>query len=218
MKTHLPLPTREFSGGEFSLVIALAFGMSLVASLSMAFNYQGRPIVFNEQGLIFTVAYEIFFGAVIGVVLRARQWRWNDFAVHFSPGTTALGLVLGIGMIAASAAFEAIVGKVPTAVTASPGWIAAVSVVNPWFEELFVLGYVVQSMRKRFGLVTAMNVSLAIRIAYHLYQGPGGVIPIAVYALVATILYVRLGRLWPVIVMHGLLDFVPLMMANGEAG
>ena len=70
-------------------------------------------------------------------------------------------------------------------------------------------------MRRRFGLVTAINVGIAIRLAYHLYEGPMGVIPIGFYAVVATLVYVRLGRLWPVVVMHSILDFVALMQVNG---
>ena len=56
----------------------------------------------------------------------------------------------------------------------------------------------------------AFNVSLALRVPSHLYQGPLGVIPIAVMAIVFTLVYVKMGRLWPVIVAHGLLDFVGL--------
>jgi membrane protease YdiL (CAAX protease family) len=88
--------------------------------------------------------------------------------------------------------------------------VLAVSLLNPMFEELLVLAYVVQSMRKRFGLMTAMNVSIAIRLMYHLYQGPLAVIPIALFGVLVTVVYVRLGRLWPVVVAHALLDLVGL--------
>jgi membrane protease YdiL (CAAX protease family) len=88
--------------------------------------------------------------------------------------------------------------------------VAILSLANPVFEEVLVLAYVVQGLRKRFGLVTAMNVSLAIRLTYHLYQGPLAVIPIAFFGLVVTLVYVRMGRLWPAIVAHAILDFVAL--------
>jgi len=88
--------------------------------------------------------------------------------------------------------------------------ITIISLLNPLFEELLVLGFVVQSMRKAFGITTAFNVSLALRILSHLYQGPLAVIPIAVMALVFTLVYVKMGRLWPVIVSHALLDLLGL--------
>lgn len=214
MKTHLAPSTRDFSGAEFALVIALAFGMSIVGSLSAALSWSGRPIAFGDAALAFTVGYEILVGALVALVLRSRHWRWSDFAVHASAGTTVLGAVMALGILAAWMLFEALVGKVPATVSASLPWIAAVSIVNPWFEELLVLAYVVQSMRNRFGLVTAMNLSLAIRLSYHLYEGPMAVIPIAVFGLVATVAYVRLGRLWPVVVMHAILDFTALATAG----
>jgi membrane protease YdiL (CAAX protease family) len=69
---------------------------------------------------------------------------------------------------------------------------------------------VVQALRKRFGLTAAVNVSLTIRLLYHLYQGPLVVIPIAIFGLAVTFTYVRMGRLWPPIVAHAILDFLAL--------
>jgi membrane protease YdiL (CAAX protease family) len=211
MKTHLGPPSREFDGGEFALVIALAFGMSIVGSLAAALSYTGRAIEFTDKDLVWTVGYELVVGGVIALMLRRRGWKPSDFAVHASTGSTILGGILAVIVLAIWYAFEKLFGEAPASVTASLGSILAVSIVNPFFEELLALAYVVQALRKRFGLVTAMNVSLAIRLLYHLYQGPLVVIPIAIYGLVATLVYVRMGRLWPVMVMHAILDFVGLI-------
>ena len=121
-----------------------------------------------------------------------------------------LGVLLALAVLGVWELFERLAGKVPLEVSAGAASIAAISIVNPCFEELLVLAYVVQALRKRFGLTVAVNVSLTIRLLYHLYQGPLVVIPIAVFGLAATLVYVRMGRLWPVIVMHGILDFVGL--------
>jgi membrane protease YdiL (CAAX protease family) len=210
VKTYLAPPTRDFNGGEFALVISLAFGLWIAASLDAALAYRNEPIEFGDAGILALIGYEIVIGAVLAFVLRSRGWKWEDFSVHYSPGTTLIGVVLGITTLVAWYAFELVMGPAPNIPTATLPVIIAVSVLNPFFEELLVLAYVVQAMRKRFGLVTAMNVSIAIRLAYHLYQGPLAVIPIAMFGVVATIAYVRLGRLWPVIVAHAFLDFVPL--------
>ncbi len=210
MKTYLAPPTREFHGGEFALVIALAFGLWITASLDAAFAYRNQPVEFSDAALLGTLGYEVVVGAVLAFVLRARGWTWNELSVHYSPGTTLVGVFLAIATLAAWWAFGEAFGWVPHELTGSIPVVAAVSIVNPLFEELIVLAYVVQAMRKRFGLFMAMNVSIAIRLAYHLYQGPMAVIPIALFAVVATIAYVRLGRLWPVIVTHAILDFVAL--------
>lgn len=47
-------------------------------------------------------------------------------------------------------------------------------------------------------------------MSYHLYQGPLAVIPIAAMGVIVTLVYVRIGRLWPAIVGHAILDFVAL--------
>jgi membrane protease YdiL (CAAX protease family) len=210
MQTHLAPPTREFDAGEFTLVIALAFGLSILASVAGALSYKGEPIEFNDLAVVSVLVFELIVGPIVFLVLRARGWKWSDFAVHASQGSTILGVMLAASVLAAWYAFEAIFGKVPVILSASWTGVLAVSIVNPFFEELLVLAYVVQAMRKRFGLATAFNASLAIRLAYHLYQGPLAVIPIAFFGLVMTLVYVKMGRLWPVIVAHGLLDFAGL--------
>jgi membrane protease YdiL (CAAX protease family) len=194
-------------------VVFLAFGWSIVASLTQAFSYSGHPVEFSDATLLSTLAYELVLGTIVALVLRSRGWSLADFAIHFSKGSTILGALLALLILGTWRLFEMVFGEVPVDATASVTTIAAVSIINPLFEELLVLGYVVQSMRKRFGLVTAVNVSLAIRLAYHLYEGPLGIIPIAIFGLVATLVFVRGGRLWPVIVMHGICDFLALVIS-----
>lgn len=210
METHLGPPHRDFNAGEFVLVISLAFGLAIIGSLAAALSYSNQPVEFGDAGLVGTLAFELVIGTVLWLILRAREWKWSDFSVHYSNGTTILGLLIGAITLIVWCVFEWLFGKVPSAVSGTMPLVLAVSVVNPLFEELLVLGYVVQSMRKRFGLVTAMNVSIAIRLLYHLYQGPLAVIPIALFGVLVTLVYVRMGRLWPAIVAHGAVDFTAL--------
>jgi len=192
-------------------VIALAFGLAILGSLDAALSYSGREIVIGDKELLATVLYELLFGAVIFFLLRHRGWKWADFAVHASKGSTILGVMLAVAVLLAWLVIEAVIGKVPSVANAGLATVTLVSIVNPAFEEILVLAYVVQAMRKRFGLTTAVNVSVAIRLAYHLYQGPLAVIPIALFGVIVTVVYVRMGRLWPAIVAHGILDFVGLL-------
>ena len=157
-----------------------------------------------------TVVYELIAGGIAFAILKSRGWKWSDFAIHASRGSTIVGMIVALALFAFGYAFEAAFGKVPVVLSASLAPITVISLINPLFEELLVLGFVVQSMRKAFGLTTAFNVSLGLRVLYHLYQGPLAVIPIAVMALVFTLVYVKMGRLWPVIVSHALLDFLGL--------
>ena len=211
MNTHLAPPTRDFSAPEFTLVVALAFGLPLLGSLSAIVSYNAdAQIVFGDADVLATVAFELVVGAIVGFALRNRGWKLSDFAIYASKGSTILGAILAGMILVVWLVLEATIGKAPAVSTA--GMTAAVigSVVNPLFEEMLVLGYVVQALRKRFGLTTAFNVSIALRVLYHLYEGPLAVIPLAIFGLVMSLVYVRMGRLWPCIVAHGILDFVGL--------
>ena len=210
MNNHLGPPTRDFEASEFVIVILLAFGLSIAGSISAALSYTPEPIEFGDDALLSVLIYELIASAGIWLILRARRWQWRDFAVHYSPASTLVGVFLAAAVLAIWFLFEQLVGKVPAEPTASIASVLVVSIVNPVFEEVLVLGYVVQALRKRFGLTAAVNVSLTIRLLYHLYQGPLVVIPIAIFGLIVTFAYVRLGRLWPPIVAHAILDFLAL--------
>ncbi len=184
--------------------------MSILASLDAAFSYHNQDVRFGDTEIGGVLVYEVLVGPIVWLVLRARQWKWSDFAFHYSNGTTVLGVAIAGAILLGWCVLGSVVGEVPSNVTASMVLVLALSIINPLFEELIVLGYVVQSMRQRFGLTTAINVSVAIRLLYHLYQGPLAVIPIALFGVLVTIVYVRLGRLWPVVVAHAVLDFAGL--------
>lgn len=85
------------------------------------------------------------------------------------------------------------------------------AIVNPLFEELFVCGYVITVARESGQLALGVNASIAIRLAYHLYQGGIGVIGIIPLGLIFGLWFARTGRLWPVVVAHGIADFAGLV-------
>ena len=86
-----------------------------------------------------------------------------------------------------------------------------VAVINPVFEEIFVAGYLITALRAKRSPLFALNVSIAIRLLYHIYQGPLGVIVTVPMGLIFASWYVQRGRLWPLIVAHVLLDLVGLL-------
>jgi membrane protease YdiL (CAAX protease family) len=89
--------------------------------------------------------------------------------------------------------------------------VLLVSTINPLFEEIFVCGYVISALARTRGLSFAINVSKAVRLAYHLYQGTAGVVNIIPLGFIFAYWYARTGRLWPVIVAHALFDFLALV-------
>ncbi|HEV2361179.1 MAG TPA: CPBP family glutamic-type intramembrane protease [Acidimicrobiales bacterium] len=80
-------------------------------------------------------------------------------------------------------------------------------------EEIVVLGYLVRRLEQR-GWPTAavVVVAVVVRTSYHLYYG-WGVLPIVAWALVSVLLYRRVRRLVPFIVVHALWDTTTLLTA-----
>lgn len=52
-----------------------------------------------------------------------------------------------------------------------------------------------------------------MRLSFHTYQGAVGLLAIGLLGLVLSIFYLRTQRLWPVLIAHGLLDFIALAIA-----
>ncbi len=59
----------------------------------------------------------------------------------------------------------------------------------------------------------AIAVSLLVRLGFHTYQGPVGLLAIGLLGLLFSIFYLRTQRLWPVLIAHGVLDFIGLALA-----
>ena len=97
-----------------------------------------------------------------------------------------------------------------TSLAAEPVLIAIGS-INGLYEELFVAGYVITLLKERRGLWFAVNVSVAIRLMYHLYQGALSVVVIVPMGLILGYWYARKGRLWPLVVAHTLIDLVGML-------
>jgi len=213
LKHHLGVPERGFHPGEFALVIFIAFSWSIIASVVALsrFRTDSEIVAFTDNHLWGLAASEIILAPVLFFVLRHGGWKWKDFHVHYSNTGTIAGIALGAAAIVLMVLVEWLVGPVKiTLPSASITAVFVISVLNPWYEELLVCAYVIEALRKRFGLQTAINASIALRLSYHLYQGPPAFIVFAIFGLLVTLFYVRTGRLWPVIVGHSIVDFVGL--------
>ena len=90
------------------------------------------------------------------------------------------------------------------------GLVIAISIVNPLFEEFFVSGYLITTLKHWKDPWFAINVSVTVRLLYHLHQGPSGLVTIIPLGVVFAQWYVRTGRLWPLVIAHALFDFAAL--------
>lgn len=218
----------RYSSVEFLLVIGLAFGWAIVTSVA---SFLSEPAAaeapstggtFGKGHLYGIVMLELILLPIVASVLYARGWRLKDFPIGIGKTMTALGGFLAcsawllniIIAIIAQLIFPGMHEGVQAYRPANPPDFVAVyivSVINPVFEELIVVGYVIPALARRFGLTAAVNASVVIRCLYHLYQGIEALPFHLAYGLMQAYTYARVGRLWPLIVSHALLDFFALL-------
>jgi membrane protease YdiL (CAAX protease family) len=93
---------------------------------------------------------------------------------------------------------------------------------NGFAEEVVVVGYLITRLRQ-LGMTSGQAVlaSSILRGAYHLYQGFGAGLGNVVMGLVFGYAWCRTGRLWPLVIAHGLINtvaFVGYTLAAGHLG
>jgi membrane protease YdiL (CAAX protease family) len=173
------------------------------------------------------VGVELLLGLLWLPLLRRRGWSLACVTMPFG----AMDLWRALALVAASllaywlATFAwvmALPGASPLAHVLPPArlswWaIGAMSIVNPMAEELVYLGFIVNLLRRR-GELSAIMPTIAARMAIHIYQGPVGVVGMAAVGAVFGVYYYRTGRLWPVVIAHGLVDLLSLAQMNALVG
>lgn len=207
---------------EFATVIGVAFGYFILGSVAEAL----RPAVaahHDNASLIFLAVYETVLAGALATFLALRGWTLEKIGLTPSLKDTGFGVLLFV--------LNYLIWTVVWNITAalSPGTIQTVldthvvtpgisvtaavlvSLINPIFEEVFVCGYVISVLKRGDSPWLAINVSVAVRLGYHLYQGPLGVISIIPVGLVSAYWFAWTGRLWPVVVAHTLADLLALL-------
>lgn len=175
------------------------------------------------------------FAVVLALIgwLKVRGARFSDYGLrNFGPvwlfvvialATLATGVILPSVLDPVLATyfekaprdlsrFTGLVGNLPHFLLVIPFvWIFAA-----FGEEFFYRGFILESVRTILGggnaaMVAAILVQAALFGAAHAYQGPVGMIPIGVGAIVSGFLYWAGGRrLWPLILGHGIVDTIGL--------
>jgi len=212
---------------EFFFVTGIAFGPFLLAEVLSLIVPRSGPH-HTSLSLLVLVVQELIVGGLLVWFLRAREWTPRDLGL----AENAPLQDLGAGGLLFLATYFVWVVILNIAALASPGLIASmvkaggnivgghippvtsvtVAVVNGAFEELFVVGFVMSALaRMQKNAWFCVNVSTALRLAYHLYQGPFGVLSMVPAGLIFAFWFARTKRLWPVIGAHILMDTVAFL-------
>lgn len=212
-------------GVEFLVVVTWAFGLPIFASImALGTPADSTAPVFTNAELLATIIFEVIQLGFLSWFLRIRGWTLEKFGLGVSWRGTAAGVVLlaityGMAVGAQYLAqiifdydLEAAAARAPKVdPDLSMQLVFIVSVVNGIFEELFVTGYIITSLIAKRGMWMAINVSVVVRLLYHLYQGPIGIMTVVPMGLLYGYAYTRTRQLWPLMVAHVALDVVGLI-------
>lgn len=214
-------------GVEFLIVITWAFGLTIFTSI-VAMGVNPARIAHTHQSLIGAMVQMIAVGVVLGWFLKVRGWTLEKIGLAVTLRGTSWGLMLFVVCLALLFAirfvarfsfglnFDELVERFPAAIDLDMQVAFLSSVVSATFEELFVAGYVITALSATRGPWMAVNVSTGLRVLYHLYQGPLGIVTIVPMGLLFGWLYVRTRQLWPLIVAHVLLEVVGLALLGSD--
>lgn len=204
---------------EFATVILVAFGYFILGGVLTVLTPGARTPI-SDSGLHSLIVYELIATTALGAFLFVRGWRLQQLGFTPSLRDTGVGVVLAVAGYASFAAVWQIssssllgLGSESSGLVAPPirvTTVLAITVLNPIFEEIFVCGYLITALKTARSPLFAVNISVGVRLLYHLYQGAVGVISIVPLGLIFAHWYARTGRLWPIVIAHAILDLVGL--------
>jgi len=213
---------------EFFIVISIAFGYSIIVSAIIFLNYylSGTSYQYSNSdvALVSNIIYQVLMLGMIFSFLNARDSSitlLNNFKL-------VILLVISILLILSYYVFYYLFFIIATwnnstlfyqtsNLTASKLSLIPIilfSASNGFFEEIIVVGYVIPAVTERRTSFYALNVSVLIRLLYHLYQGPAAALQIIPMGLVFGLIFIKYKNIWPLVIAHFVLDVVALFQFN----
>ena len=240
-------PQRRALRIEIVVVLAVTFGLSAYTALLnlieavllglagqiVALNPRRSPFDLIDLGLNLAWVFQLLAWGALGVYLLWRSGfslpqiglsrpRWRPDLL----GGLGLAVLIGLPGLAfyLLARILGLNASVEPAELYDTWWripvLLLVAFANGWAEEVIVVGFLFTRLRQlKVSPVAAVILTSLLRGLYHLYQGFGAGLGNLAMGLVFGYVYVRTGRLWPLIVAHALIDavaFVGYALAAGH--
>lgn len=221
---------------ELVVVLSVTFGLSAVTAIlqladSVLRNLSAQRIPLNPRrsyfdlidlGLNATFVVQLIAWGGLGLYLLWRsglspariglarfQWRAD---LTGGVGLAALIGLPGLALYLAARALRLNASVVPSSL-GDTWWripmLLLVAFANGWAEEIIVVGYLLTRLEQLgVGARAALVWSSVLRGCYHLYQGFGAGLGNVAMGLVFGYAWQRTGRLWPLVIAHGIIDTV----------
>jgi uncharacterized protein len=242
-------PRRRVIRIEMVVVLAVSFGLSAytaflnlieavllgLAGRRVALNPRRSPFDLIDLGLNLAIAFQLVAWGALGVYLLWRSGfgpaqiglgrvRWRPDVL----GGLGLAALIGLPGLCLYVAARALglSAHVEPVELYDTWWRIPVllftAFANGWAEEVIVVAFLLTRLRQLgVNTVTALLASSLLRGAYHLYQGFSAGLGNIVMGLVFAYVWRRTGRLWPLIIAHGIIDsvaYVGYALAAGHLG
>lgn len=221
---------------EIAVVLAVTYGLSAFTAILQLTDAALRDLGAERIALNPRRSYFDLIDLGLNAAWAAQLIAWGALAVYllwrsgYGPARIgldrlprridlagALGLAAliglpGLGLYLLARALGVNAEVIPAAIN-DTWWRAPMLIViafaNGWAEEVIVVGYLLTRLRQlQIPAPVALACSALLRGAYHLYQGFGAGLGNVVMGLVFGYAWQRTGRLWPLILAHGLIDSV----------
>ncbi len=221
---------------ELAIVLSVTFGLSAVTAVlqladSVLRNLSAQRIPLNPRrsyfdlidlGLNATVVVQSVAWGGLGLYLLWRtglgparvglarvQWRRDLLG---GVGLAALIGLPGLAFYLAARALRINASVIPSGL-GDTWWrvpmLVLIAFADGWAEEIIVVGYLLTRLDQLGVSARAALVwSSLLRGTYHLYQGFGAGLGNLAMGLVFGYSWQRTGRLWPLVIAHGLIDTV----------
>lgn len=221
---------------ELVIMLAVSYGLSaLIAVLQLAdaamrglgtqqipLNPRRSHVDVIDFGLNAAWAIQLFAWGALGLYLLWRSGNGPaDMGINPCPrlgdlfsaaGLAALIGIPGLALYLIARAWGLNAELIPAAVD-DAWWHVPMLIVtafaNGFAEEVIVVGYLLTRLGQQgLSRPAALACSALLRGSYHLYQGLGAGLGNVVMGVVFGYAWQRTGRLWPLVLAHGLIDSV----------
>ncbi len=224
--THDASMPSELTTPDLLLTVGLPASITLSLSLYslIALLLNAQSTTFNDSRLLRTLGMELVFAGLIAwrlskghyhIARLIRGWRWKDLLLGIGLCVTTIIAVWGLNVVLYLLLGPTLIEYLRGANNGSVSLLmtVATSVLNPLAEEFYFLVIIISLWRPQ-SVAVAGFISATIRVGIHLYQGLPAITGIVPLAVIYTAYYVRSKRLWPVVVAHGLQDFIGLSLIS----
>ncbi|MBV9720623.1 MAG: CPBP family intramembrane metalloprotease [Mycobacterium sp.] len=221
---------------ELAVVLSVTFGLSAITAIlqltdSVLRNLSAQRIPLNPKRSYFDL---IDLGLNASVVVQLAAWGGLGLYLLWRSGSSpaqvglarlrwradllgGLGLAAviglpGLALYLAARALRLNASVIPSSL-GDTWWrvpmLVLIAFANGWAEEVIVVGYLLTRLDQLgVGSRAALAWSSVLRGCYHLYQGFGAGLGNFAMGLVFGYVWRRTGRLWPLVIAHGLIDTV----------